>query len=884
MQLESKYGKLTTFLILVAIFLVLPGSAPAQAPKKTCTVTPSAPVAVPAGGSYSFSASCGSGLSWRLSGAGTLDNSGNYTAPTSVTVQNQSRGCQELPNNSPINIPVDSLPVDPNSAQWMARVAQDGPQYMTYHNLKFYPAQLIFYDNPIDSTAPQQLMHFYETANSNGYQDTDFAIPPEKTLLMETGRFVDAYSPYDRHMFSISKTDCTEAEIYNLYVDFQSVSFTAGNPTQVSWTTNTVWQMPQNYGVIISGGTGVWAAANGTWRITVTGPHSGTLPINSRGWGGPPSGMKMASTQNGCPNCNSGGGQKFSPASYAQLGGVDAAGMPMSAASVKLEEWYAATQAGHSDLGHAIRTTLSNSYLTSRSVWPATMYAYPRGVWQISAATNGSPSTITSVQDLSTAQPCSGYTYAAGCKFSVIISGFGGGWSAVNGTWTATAIDTHHFTIPVNTGGMGAMPQGGVFDFNFIPYGATIRLKASFDVDSVCTSTDLSNWCPYAKVWLNTIKKYGLIVADGTIPSDNWDSGTVDSEFHPNVLRDAASNIFWSTALQPIENYLEVVNRSLQQLSTSLSSWQQGTTNRTYVTVCGSNGCATNDILLQGTTIGTDRERLAMVAGVSYPLNVWVHGNTRTNLSYSMDTGITGGYVSSSGTVTMPNCLTKERGMVTVSSVADPEALPLYIEVDCIPMSSDGGYRLALGNYSGDYIDTTHKTWWGSWANNGFDNPYEAPGLWFGGQLGSWQGNSGCTNDTWSGTDSELYSRSTSFAEDTKVDLILPNGNYNVTLYGEPGFGGFGSGSTCGNTANQNVYDWEVQGLTVKSWIDGYVQAGNQPFRGYTLITPTTVVDKTFNTVGRMRVPSTYGVSWSSLLVSPSAALLTMPGVTASVH
>jgi hypothetical protein len=114
--------------------------------------------------------------------------------------------------------------------------------------------------------------------------------------------------------------------------------------------------------------------------------------------------------------------------------------------------------------------------------------------------------------------------------------------------------------------------------------------------------------------------------------------------------------------------------------------------------------------------------------------------------------------------------------------------------------------------------------------------------------------------------------------------LILPNGNYNVTLYGEPGFGGFNSNNSCGNTANQNVYDWQVQGLTVKSWIDGYVQAGNQPFHGYTLITPTTVVDKTFNTVGRMRVPSTYGVSWSSLLVSPSAALLTTTGVTAGVH
>ena len=886
MQATRSYCRTAAGFALLAAVLMVPRIASAQALKKTCTITPAVPVAVLAGGSTSFTANCGSGLTWHLTGAGTLDNSGNYTAPALVVAQNQSRGCQELPNNSPFNVPVNTLPVDPKSAQWMARIAQDGPQYMTYHNLKFYPAQLYFYDNVVDGTSPEQMMHFYYTQNSNGYQDTDFAIPPEKTLLMETGRFVDAYVPYDRHMFTINKSDCTESEIYNLYFDFQSVSFTAGNPTQVSWTTNTVWQMPQNYGVYISGGTGVWAAANGNWRITVTGAHSGTLPINSRGWGLPPSGMKMASTPMNCNNCNSAGGQKFSPASYAQLGGADAAGMPMSAASVKLEEWYAATQAGRSDLGHAIRTTLSNTYLTSRNVWPASMYAYPRGVWQISAASNGSPAMITSVSDISTQQPCANYTYAAGCQFGVIISGLAGNWSAVNGTWTATAVDNHHFTIPVNTGTMGVMPQGGVFDFDFLPYGATLRLKASFDVDSVCTSTDLTTWCPYAKVWLNTIKKYGLIVADGTIPSDNWDSGTIDSEFHPNVLRDAASNIFWSAALQPIESYLEVVNRSSQQLSTSLASYQMSSANRTYVTVCGTNGCATNDILLQGTTIGTDRERLAMAAGVSYQLNVWTHGNVKTQLSYSMDTGITGAYVSSSGVLTMPNCQAKERGMVTVRSVADPEALPLYIEVNCIPRSSDGGYRLALGNYTGDYVDSTHKTWWGSWANNGFNNPYEAPGLWFGAQLGSWQGYSPCSNDTWSGTDSQLYSRSTSFAEDTKVDLILPNGSYTVTLFGEPGFGGMGSNNTCGNTANQNVYDWQVQGQTVKSWIDGYVQAGNQPYHGYTLTTPAMVTDQTFNTVGRMRVTSVYGMSWSSLLVAPSASLLGTGsgGVTVSAH
>ena len=835
-------------------------------------------MAVPAGGAYGFSASCGTGLTWGVTGPGTIDGFGNYAAPASVTAQNQSRGCQEMPNNSPYNIPVNSLPVDTqHSSQWLTRVAQDGPQYMTYHNLKFLPQATAFYHNVVDNNSNQELMHFL--VPSFGYQDTYFPIPPERTLTMESGRFVDANGGTDRHMFTINKTTCQETEIYNLYVDFRSITFTSGNPTRVSWTTNTVWSPPQNYQVFISGATGAWTPANRSWRMTVTGANSGTLPFDSSQWGGAPSGTLMTSLPNDCTNCNSQAGQKFAPTSYAQLGGVDAAGMPLGAPSLKMEEWYAATQAGRSDLGHAFRTTLSNNYLSARYRWPATSYALGVAgtITRLDAGTNGNPVTFTSDSDLSVALPCNNYMYYWGCQFRVNISGFiTGPWTAANGDWVATAVDNFHFTVPLNTSGFGTMPSGAVFVFDFFPYGATIRLKSSFDLSTVCTNHDLSDWCPYAQVLLNTIKKYGLIVSDGTIPSDNWDNGTLSSEFHPNVLIDAASKIFWSTALQPIEQYLEVVDRSSQVVYTDLGRYQLTNTNRTYVTVCGSYGCASDDVILQGTTIGTDRERLTIAAGASYQLNVWLNGNVNPTLSYAIDSGIPGASVSSSGVLTMPNCTTKQRGMVTVTSAADPNALPLYIEVACLPVSSDGAYRLALGNYNGDYTDSTNHIWYGAWGNYGFGNSYETPGMLWGSQLGSWQGLPACQNDTWSGTDSQLYSRSTSYNEDARVELIVPNGNYNLTLYGEPGFGGLNQNYTCGNTANQNVYDWVVQGQTVGSWLDGYVLAGNQPYNGYTLPAPATVSDNVLSTEGRMRVISTYGMSWSSLLVSPASLPLTI--------
>ena len=841
-----------------------------------CLIIPESPTAVPSGGSYSFSSvSCGSDLVWTVSGQGTVDQNGNYYAPSSVRAQNQDRGCQVSPNNSVFNVPVDTLPVDPHSGRWLTRALQDHPDYSIYHNLKFLPSTVTFYSNPVNSNTQQQLMHFFNTVNSNGYQDTYFPLPSQRTVVMETGANMDPAGPWDRHLFTMNSETCQATEIYNLYVDFLTSTFTPGSPTGVSWTTHALWDTPQQYQVVITGGgTGAWSGANGSWRMTVTGVHTGTLPFDSSQWGPPPSGITMTSVPNGCQNCNSGGGQKFSPKSYAQLGGVDAAGMPIGALAVKMEEWYAATQAGRSDLGHAIRTTMSNNYLSARATWPATLYALAiaGAPNRLTAATNGGTTVLTATDDLSQGQPCDRYTYTSGCQFYVHISGVTSGpWMAINKDWTAMAIDNYHFSIPLDSSDFGAFP-GATSVFDFFPYGATLRLKSSVDVNQLCTSTDLNNWCPYAKVYLNTIKKYGLVVADGTIPSDNWDSSVVASEFHPRVLDDAATNIDHWPGLQPFENYLEVVDRSSQQVYSDLGRYQASNVNRTTVTVTGSSGTDSADILLQGTTVGTDRERLMIAANTSYQLNVWVHGNVNTTVSYAIDQGIPGASLSGTGLLTMPNCTSKQQGMVTVTSTADPGALPLYIQVGCLPVSADGGYRLALGNYSGDYVDSSGKTWWGSWAPAEFANSYEEPALGWGMQTGTWQGYGPCANDNWTIPDSQLYSRSTSFAGDTKVELVLPNSSYNLTLYGEPGFSGFGQNNTCPTTAGQNVYDWVVQGQAVGSWLDGYLLTGGQLYTGYTLTTQTNVADNVLDTIGRIRLASIYGMSWSSLLIAPTTA------------
>ena len=89
----------------------------------------------------------------------------------------------------------------------------------------------------------------------------------------------------------------------------------------------------------------------------------------------------------------------------------------------------------------------------------------------------------------------------------------------------ATAISDTSFSIPLNSTGFPALRTNGTFIFDWLPYGAHIRLKSSFDVARFCSSSSLTDKCPYEKVILNTLQVYGLVLLDGTIPGANWQSG-----------------------------------------------------------------------------------------------------------------------------------------------------------------------------------------------------------------------------------------------------------------------------------------------------------------------------------------------------------------------
>jgi hypothetical protein len=811
-----------------------------------------------------------------------------YQAPATVWAQDVSRGWQLLPNDNVYKLPINGLSVDSRSSYWIQRVADQAACpgtgcIATYHNFKLIqPGKLNFYDNVIDNSTPTQLFHSYYGGNSGPYQNTSFPILQPPNVSMQNGWSQDQAAPLDRHLFMVNWQTGAESELYIPVVDFQTAVITPGNPTSIAYTTRAVRVVENPLRVYISGITGGCSVLNGNYMATVVSQVPGTsgvlsVPVNTTGLtctSGTPS---VANEVDKCQLCNVRSTMWWFPASNAIVGGVDAAGSPLSATSIHTEEWWNVVQQNILDpacncvtLGHAIRTTLANSDISMRNLWPAVLGNEVSGGHppiMLSGVVTGNPTTFTTAAPINGYLPCSGYTYAPGCTFHNVIGTYAGTWAAANGNWVATAVDNTHFTIPLNSTGFPSLPPGIGFVFDWLPYGSHIRLKASFNVNEFCSNNSLTDKCPYEKAILNTLQVYGLVLLDGTLPSDNWDSGIVSSEFDPTQLTDATNDLKSNPAFQSIEQYLEVANVSGQQIDfTPFTNPrnQIGLTanNRVTVTVtCGGCIRASIDVQLQGTAVGTDRERISMVAGTTYQINSWVTGNVDNGVTYSMSPTVPGASVSGSGVLTAPSSLSAmTQTMVTISSVADSTA-NAYVDVYFIPVSGDRSIRVNFGQHATSYTDHLGNIWWGNF-NGGWQSTYElADGVAFAELLGTWTTN----RSSWSGTtDAQLYAQSTVGANDTNLAIVVPNGNYNLTLFGEPGYGV--------TAAGQNVYDVEINGNVVSSYNDGFLLAGSRQFHGYTTPYTATVSNGLLRFNARIRESSTYGMSLSSLLISPSGS------------
>jgi Malectin domain len=172
-------------------------------------ISPSTPQTVTAGSFLQFNANAPVTWSMGPGSLGTIDSQGLYHAPATVTAKQSLGGCQLLPNNHVFNWRIDSIPVNANSAAWIA-AAYNG-------KVNYLPS---FPFNYLDDTATTQAMVFNYTPDNNGA----YAIPPYPEIKMQGGWFVAPFIGIDRHLFTINPTSCEFQEIYNLYATGENTS------------------------------------------------------------------------------------------------------------------------------------------------------------------------------------------------------------------------------------------------------------------------------------------------------------------------------------------------------------------------------------------------------------------------------------------------------------------------------------------------------------------------------------------------------------------------------------------------------------------------------------------------------------------------------------
>lgn len=874
-----------------------------------CVITSDSnpPVLLP-GQTHTFVAT-GCTPSWSVSGPGTIDPvTGVYTAPATVEPQQQSRGVQLLANDSIFNTAIDTAPVSPYSSIWLTRVQQYRDPYgpaTQGHTVYLFPEGGDgFPDTPVDNTTPTEKMKLYFNAGPP-HDGILMPIPSRRTWRQQEGAANDWWN-WDHHSSMVNRDTGVLSEVYNLMVDGGTADYIASdgaNRTLIRFPSTTIWQVTSPRPCVLSG-TSNWSGLTGEYQdceISTLCPYSSghlcySLPFNSLGlpafvgsitvspigpdWPG------WVGLVGDCPTCTAEAATQWNNTDDAIMPGpgVDAAGLPVGPLVFHPMEIYRAVLLGKQDVGHAVRTELGQDQISSLNVWPAAGHSWSgRPIPAINSASNGNPTTLSLSAPIETSsyQPCydqsqsTHYGYFIGCTFPVIISGMdpNGPWAGLNGHHTATAVsgDGTIITINVDTSNFGSYPGKGTLQNDWMPFGSRIRLKASFKNGQVCKTANSVAAC---NVVLNSLKKYGIFVADGTPTYDAWTTGQGIDEWVPQMVGDAESQImqffFNNSSLGgTFDRQLEIVDTSSYQVSTDPNSNRYGAAapSQIVVTAHSQGGDASIALLLTGTAIDVFPHQLTMVSNTSWQLQPWTTGTTgNSGYTYSLAPSISGVSVSSQGLISVGNVNSLACTVITIISTVDPNATT-YQQLCVVPVSPDGKIRLAFGQLTPTYTDSQGKVWYSqvndqNWSTY-LTRPFVDGAPWL---FGSWHGHQSDWS-SWQNPDRDLYSHSINSNEDLVVRIIVPNGNYSVTTYHEPGCV---IEWTCSIAAGTNVYDLEVQGVVPTNMqnLDAFTLASGQ-YQGFTLTNAATVSDGMLQFGIRKRIRTSYGPSMSSALISP---------------
>lgn len=918
------------------------------------TISPVGPIPVVAGQCVGLTVSDGGPSPvWTVTGQGTIGSLGIYCAPTFVRPQNYSKGVQQLPNNNAYNIPVNTWPIHPMSATWLTRIASDAPTQSTYHVFRLTGAprfiQALF-NNAVDSSTPRQKVHAH-LPWCLGCQDTLMPMLQPPDVEMQAGWSMDPYGAQsggtgpDRHLFESNRATGTQYEFYQLTPDFHNVVVTPGNPTRIAFDTYQIRVLPSPQRLQVNGSacssvTNFDGTAASTYLANVVSQETGsggyswhvmaTIAANSYSCTASQfSNVTIAGSASNDPNMNVGSLGIFSATDNSIYGGPDAGGSSLVASSVDPQQWYANVANNILDpacncvtaVHHAIRTTLANPMISGRVLPPATLYAtggHPFMQMASDGCTATVPAVCHSAYNLATSglDACEKPTpwlsmSPTNCQYAHIsFTGLTGAWAVLNDNADLTnsyclkmVTDTFHFELhqnaadcssnppAVNATTFGAWQNTGqqFTQFDWLPYGGRVRLKASYNVAGFCVDTVPG--CPYAKAILRTLQVYGLILLDGTVPSDDWDSGGLSNGFNPDETVQAAWLLVNTTSLRPFENFIEVVDPNGSQPNWTPTiintvNNQAGVTNTNRVSVC-VNGTTCTDINLQGTAVGIDHEEITLSGGTTYTPKVWVTGNVNTSYGCTLSPPITGASVTPMGVITAPVDSQMghiERTKMACVAAADSQAVT-YADVYFIPHDSDGSLRMLSGLLSLTFTDREGRLWYGQSINRGVGNgqyaafgyAWSIPGAPYAPMYPSWN----MFRNNW-GTypDGQLYGSGVSQSNDIAYRVAVANGNYTLTTYGEAGSENSGPGG--------NVYDVELQGSVAASFLDGWNLAGGS-FKGYSRTYPVTVTNGILNIVFRDRqgkTSSPLGMSMSGLELKPAGGpppvghSVTFPGST----
>jgi hypothetical protein len=175
---------------------VLTPAVPAVKENASITITSSVPV------TWSLAAGSAGSIGVHTT------TSMTYTAPASVVPKSQMYGCPTGPNDSVFNTRVDSLPVNSNSATWIANSGTAGISVVPSWGQSY-----------ADGSTPTMTWKFFY-----GMPAFTGPLPPQSgsiDLRREGGNFIGVLNPNqatDHHIMTIRRTDCTFWETYNNYL------------------------------------------------------------------------------------------------------------------------------------------------------------------------------------------------------------------------------------------------------------------------------------------------------------------------------------------------------------------------------------------------------------------------------------------------------------------------------------------------------------------------------------------------------------------------------------------------------------------------------------------------------------------------------------------